>query len=59
MPGVLPRLPQTARATQEIGQQIGEVQAETARAVEAISRIGQTVEGLEQIAAGVAAAIVE
>ena len=50
---------QTARATQEIGQQIAEVQAETARAVEAISRIGQTVEGLEQIAAGVAAAMVQ
>ena len=48
---------QTARATQEIGQQIAEVEAETTRAVEAISRIGQTVEGLEHIAAGVAAAM--
>jgi methyl-accepting chemotaxis protein len=48
---------QTARATQEIGQQIAEVQGETSRAVEAIGRIGQTVEGLEQIAAGVAAAM--
>ncbi|MEI6160630.1 MAG: methyl-accepting chemotaxis protein, partial [Roseococcus sp.] len=48
---------QTARATQEIGQQIAEVQGETSRAVDAISRIGQTVEGLEHIAAGVAAAM--
>jgi methyl-accepting chemotaxis protein len=48
---------QTARATQEIGQQIAEVEAETGRAVEAIGRIGQTVEGLEHIAAGVAAAM--
>ena len=48
---------QTARATQEIGQQIAEVQGETIRAVESISRIGETVEGLEQIAAGVAAAM--
>jgi methyl-accepting chemotaxis protein len=48
---------QTARATQEIGQQIAEVQGETSRAVEAIGRIGQTVEGLEHIAAGVAAAM--
>ncbi len=48
---------QTARATQEIGQQIAEVQGETTRAVTAIGRIGQTVEGLEHIAAGVAAAM--
>ncbi|MBS7791525.1 PilZ domain-containing protein [Roseococcus sp. SDR] len=48
---------QTAQATQEIGQQIAEVEAETGRAVEAIGRIGQTVEGLEHIAAGVAAAM--
>ena len=48
---------QTARATEEIGQQIGEVQAETARAVAAVGQIGETVRGLEQIAASVAAAM--
>jgi|GEM_PF-3247504 len=50
---------QTARATQEIGQQIAEVQAETSRAVEAITRIGETVDGLQHIAAGVAAAMTQ
>jgi uncharacterized protein YoxC len=48
---------QTARATEEIGQQIAEVQAETARAVEAVGHIGETLHGLEQIAASVAAAM--
>ncbi|MBY0338108.1 MAG: HAMP domain-containing protein, partial [Acetobacteraceae bacterium] len=50
---------QTAKATEEIGGQIGAVQAETAGAVEAIHRIAQTVAQLREIATAVAAALEE
>ncbi|MDB5415318.1 MAG: methyl-accepting chemotaxis protein [Rubritepida sp.] len=47
---------QTAKATDEIGQQIAHMQSETARAVEAIKGIGRTIDTLNGIAAGVASA---
>jgi methyl-accepting chemotaxis protein len=47
---------QTAKATDEIGQQIAHMQSETARAVEAIKGIGRTIETLNGIATGVASA---
>jgi len=47
---------QTARATDEIGQQIAHMQSETGRAVEAIKGIGRTIETLNGIATGVASA---
>ncbi len=50
---------QTAKATDEIGQQIAEVQQSTGEAVTAIARIGQTIDEINQIAAAVAAAVEE
>ena len=47
---------QTARATEQIGAQIGAMQSETGRAVEAIRGIGRTIEELSGIATQVAAA---
>lgn len=47
---------QTARATEEIGQQIAAMQAETQRTVEAIGAIGRTIEELNANTAQVAAA---
>jgi methyl-accepting chemotaxis protein len=48
---------QTARATEEIGQQIAGMQAATLRAVEAIRGIGSTVERTSEIATAIAAAV--
>jgi len=48
---------QTARATEEIGTQIGAVQDETRRAVDAIRNIGQVIEQVREISAGIAGAV--
>jgi methyl-accepting chemotaxis protein len=48
---------QTSRATDEIGQQIGAVQASTQQVVGAISSIGETIERINAISAAVAAAV--
>jgi methyl-accepting chemotaxis protein len=48
---------QTAKATEEIGQQIAGMQAATGRAVEAIRGIGSTVERTAEIATAIAAAV--
>ncbi|MFT8243846.1 methyl-accepting chemotaxis protein [Roseomonas sp. BN140053] len=50
---------QTAKATEEIGQQIAQMQAATGRAVEAIHGIGSTVERTSEIATAIAAAVEE
>jgi methyl-accepting chemotaxis protein len=50
---------QTARATEEIGQQIGQMQAATSQAVAAIRGIGTTVERTSEIATAIAAAVEE
>ncbi len=50
---------QTAKATGAIGQQIGEIQDSTAKAVLAISRIGATIEQVSAIASAIAAAVEE
>ncbi|WP_431302756.1 methyl-accepting chemotaxis protein [Sediminicoccus sp. BL-A-41-H5] len=47
---------QTARATEQISQQIAAMQAETTRTVEAIAGIGRTIEELNETTAQVAAA---
>ncbi|MBP0463676.1 MCP four helix bundle domain-containing protein [Roseomonas sp. PWR1] len=47
---------QTARATEEIGQQIAAMQMETTRTVDAIAGIGRTIEELNTTTAQVAAA---
>jgi methyl-accepting chemotaxis protein len=48
---------QTAKATTEIGQQIGLVQAAVEEAVSAIRRIGGRIEGISQIAGSIAGAV--
>ena len=48
---------QTAGATGEITTQIGAVQAETGRAVQAIRNIGMVIEQVSQISAGIASAV--
>ncbi|HLO77949.1 MAG TPA: methyl-accepting chemotaxis protein, partial [Magnetospirillum sp.] len=48
---------QTARATDEIAAQIGTVQAETMKAVEAIRHVGGTIGRIDQIAAAIAVAV--
>ncbi|WP_270935293.1 methyl-accepting chemotaxis protein [Falsiroseomonas oryzae] len=50
---------QTARATEEIGRQIAEMQAATSQAVAAIRGIGATVERTSEIATAIAAAVEE
>jgi len=50
---------QTAKATEQIGQQITQMQTETSKAVTAMQGIGRTIESLNEIAAGVAAAAEE
>ena len=50
---------ETARATQEIGQQIGAVQQATERAVEALRSIGGTVERIEGVTSAIAGAVEE
>ncbi len=48
---------QTARATGEISSQISSVQDETKRTVVAIHRIGEVIEQVKQISAGIASAV--
>lgn len=50
---------QTAKATEDIGRQIAEMQAATTSAVEAIRGIGMTVERTAEIATAIAAAVEE
>jgi methyl-accepting chemotaxis protein len=50
---------QTAKATEEIGRQIAEMQAATAQAVDAIRAIGATVDRTSDIATAIAAAVEE
>jgi methyl-accepting chemotaxis protein len=50
---------QTARATEDIGRQIAEMQAATGTAVQAIRGIGRTVEHTADIATAIAAAVEE
>lgn len=50
---------QTARATEDIGAQIAEVQAATAEAVSAIGAILRTIEDVSAIASNIAAAVEE
>jgi methyl-accepting chemotaxis protein len=50
---------QTAKATGEIASQIGDIQQATGRAVEAISKIGQTIVKIHEIATMIAAAVEE
>jgi methyl-accepting chemotaxis protein len=48
---------QTARATEEIGQQITQIQTATREAVEAIDAIGRTIGEVNQVSAAIAAAV--
>jgi methyl-accepting chemotaxis protein len=50
---------QTARATEEIGSQIGGIQQATAEAVRAIQAIGQTIGEINEITTTIAAAVEE
>ncbi|MBR0669901.1 HAMP domain-containing protein [Roseomonas soli] len=50
---------QTAKATEEIGRQIAEMQAATTQAVDAIRAIGTTVDRTSDIATAIAAAVEE
>lgn len=50
---------QTARATQEISDQIGNVQGETREAVGAIEGITETIQEIDQITSSIAAAVEE
>jgi methyl-accepting chemotaxis protein len=50
---------QTAKATEEIGQQIGAMQGVAGEAVEAIGGIGKTITEVNEIAATIAAAVEE
>ncbi|WP_306150587.1 MULTISPECIES: methyl-accepting chemotaxis protein [unclassified Roseibium] len=48
---------QTAKATEEIGQQINSIQTETNQAVAAIKSIGQTISEMNEIAVGISSAV--
>jgi methyl-accepting chemotaxis protein len=48
---------QTAKATQDIGAQIGHIQGATAEAVQAIKAIGSTIEQISEIATTIGAAV--
>ncbi len=50
---------QTAKATDEIGTQIAEIQAATSEAVTSIEAIGKTISEVDEIAAAIAAAVEE
>ena len=50
---------QTAKATEEIGRQIDEIQAATRTAVAAIEEIGRTIGEMDEIASTIAAAVEE
>ena len=48
---------QTAKATEEISQQIGSVQASTAQAVEALGSIGRTIDRMNEVTTAIASAV--
>jgi methyl-accepting chemotaxis protein len=48
---------QTAKATEEIGQNIGQIQASTKNAVEAVRDIGDAMRGINDITSNIAAAV--
>jgi methyl-accepting chemotaxis protein len=48
---------QTTKATEEIQQQVGAIQGETGRAVEAIGNIGKTVDEMSEISTAIASAM--
>ncbi|MCT8970627.1 methyl-accepting chemotaxis protein [Microbaculum marinisediminis] len=50
---------QTAKATEEIGQQISSIQTATGDAVEAIRQIGQTITSINEISSTIASAVEE
>jgi methyl-accepting chemotaxis protein len=50
---------QTGRATDEIGEQIGAVQQEVAKAVDAIRHVAGTIEKVRQISSSIASAVEE
>ncbi|MEX2629383.1 MAG: methyl-accepting chemotaxis protein [Tistlia sp.] len=50
---------ETAKATEEIGQQIAQMQGATGESVQAIARIRQTIEKLDGVAGAIAAAVEE
>ena len=50
---------QTAKATEEIGQQIAAIQAETQSAVVAIRSIAGTIENISELSSAIAAAVEE
>ena len=50
---------QTAKATEEIGSQIGQIQSATRRAVDSIAGISRVIEELGGIATAIAAAVEE
>ncbi|WP_119420417.1 methyl-accepting chemotaxis protein [Desertibaculum subflavum] len=50
---------QTARATEQVGEQIGGIQELVKRSVDAIGRIGQTIGQVDGIAASIASAVEE
>jgi methyl-accepting chemotaxis protein len=50
---------QTAKATEEIGQQIGAIQAATGEAVAALRSIGVTIERMNEVTSAIAAAVEE
>src|SRR3546814_9072983 len=49
---------QTAKATEEMSQQIGDIQSATGSAVQAIAQITATIEEVHGIASGIAATVV-
>lgn len=50
---------QTARATEDISEQIGTIQSSTSSAVRAIQEIGKTIDQISEIATAIAAAVEE
>jgi methyl-accepting chemotaxis protein len=48
---------QTAKATEEIGQNVGSIQASTKNAVEAVREIGSAVHGINNITSAIASAV--
>jgi methyl-accepting chemotaxis protein len=50
---------QTARATEEISKQIGDMQTATTESVDSIGRITETIRSLSEIASGIASAVTE
>ena len=50
---------QTAKATEEISEQISDVQSKTSQAVNAISKIGEVINKIDEISAAIASAVEE